>query len=479
MPRLDPSYDAIVVGSGPNGLGAAVTLAQAGLGVLVCEARDSVGGSARSDEGTLPGLIHDVCSAIHPTGAASPLFRSLPLERHGLEWVHPELPLAHPLEGGRAAVLERSLDATARGLGEDERAYRRLLKPLQSAGLPLLDQLLSPPLGVPYLPLAMARFGLSALRSARSRSRTFAGEPARALLAGNAAHSVLPLEDRGSAAVGVVLTLAAHLVGWPLARGGTQRLSDALAAHLESLGGTIATGTEIRDLADLPQSRVVLFDVSPRQLVTIAGGALPDGYGARLQRFRHGPGVFKVDWALDGPVPWTAEACRRAGTVHVGGTFDEVAEAERAPWRGEVAERPFVLLAQQSLFDETRVSGGRQTLWGYCHVPSGSTVDMTSRIEAQVERFAPGFRERILERRTLNSEELEAYNPNLIGGDITGGANDLRQLLARPVPSVTPWATPNPRLYLCSSSTPPGGGVHGMCGYHAARAALSRAFGRS
>lgn len=465
--------DAIVIGSGPNGLGAAITLAGAGRSVTVFEARDTVGGGARSEELTLPGFVHDVCSAVHPLAVSSPLFRSLPLERHGLAWVHPLLPLAHPLDGGTAAVLHRSLAATAAALGPDGVAYRRLMSPLLRDWDRLAPQLLGPPLRVPRHPLALARFGLRAARSARGLAeRTFRDEPARALFAGLAAHSMLPLEQLLTASVGLFLGAAAHAVGWPFARGGSQAIADALAAQLRSLGGEIVTGRGVESLDELPPAGVFMLDITPRQATRIAGSRLPDRYVRRLARYRYGPGAFKVDFALGAPIPWAAEACTRAGTVHVGGALAEIADSERAVAEGGHPDRPFVLVAQQSLFDPTRAPEGKHTAWAYCHVPNGSTVDMTDRIEAQIERFAPGFRERVLARRVTSPAGFEQRNGNYVGGDIAGGAHDGLQLLFGPAVRPVPYSTPARGVYICSSSTPPGAGVHGMCGYFAARAAL-------
>jgi phytoene dehydrogenase-like protein len=470
------SPDAVIVGAGPNGLSAAIELARAGASVLVLEAESTVGGGSRSAELTEPGFVHDVCSAIHPMGVVSPFFRSLPLERHGVEWAYPDLALAHPFDDGSAAVLQHSLDETARGLGDDGPGYVRLMRPFVDQSDDLLAEILRP-LRIPRRPFLLARFGLTAVRSAKAvAGRRFEGRDARALFAGCAAHAFVPLDFAGSAAFGVALMLAAHAADWPCARGGSQRIVDGLAAYLAELGGEVRTGHPVRSLADLPPSRAVLFDLAPRHVVRIAGDALPSRYRRRLERFRHGPGAFKIDWALDGPIPWTADACRRAGTVHLGGPFEEVAMAEEAAWRGRHPDRPFVLVAQQSVFDPSRAPDGKHTGWAYCHVPHGSDVDMTGAVERQVERFAPGFRDRILARHTRTARELEAYNATMVGGDIGGGANTLWQFLARPAPRLDPYATPNRRLYLCSSSTPPGGGVHGMCGQLAARSALRRVF---
>jgi phytoene dehydrogenase-like protein len=472
-------YDAVVVGAGPNGLAAAAVLARAGLAVLVLEANETVGGGARSAALTLPGYLHDVCSAIYPMAVAAPLFGELGLEAHGLAWTHPAAPLAHPLDDGPAALLERSVEATGATLGEDAAAWRRAIGLFAARADRLFPALLGPP-RPPRHPLLLARFGLRAIRSARGLAESrFRGARARALFAGCAAHSVLPLEAPASAAIGLVLAVAGHAVGWPFPRGGSQRIADALAAAVRALGGEIETGRRVRSIEELPRARAILFDVTPRQLARIAGRHLPKHYLRRLARFRYGPGVFKLDWALEGPIPWRAAECARAATVHVGGTLDEIAAAEVAVARGEHPERPFVLLAQQSLFDPSRAPAARHTGWAYCHVPAGSPLDMTERIEAQVERFAPGFRDRILARSRMGPADFERHDENYVGGDITGGRNDLAQLIARPVLGLVPYATPNPRIFLCSSSTPPGGGVHGMCGYHAARAALRRAFGRA
>jgi phytoene dehydrogenase-like protein len=463
--------DAVVVGAGPNGLAAAIVLARAGRSVLVLEAAATVGGGTRTAESTLPGFRHDVCSAIHPLGLASPFFATVPLERHGLEWIHPPAALAHPFDDGTAAVLERSLATTAAALGPDADAWRRLLGPFVRDAERLLPGVLAP-LRWPRHPLGLARFGVTAVRSAEGVARRFRGRDARALFAGLAAHSMLPLSRRPSAAFGLVLGVLGHAVGWPFPRGGSQAIADALAAHLRSLGGEISCGREVRSLAELPPARTVLLDVTPRQLLAIAGERLSGRYRRALERYRYGPGVFKLDLALDGPVPWRAEACGTAATVHLGGTLEEIAAGEAAVWRGEHPERPYVLLAQQSLFDPARAPDGAHTVWAYCHVPNGSTADMAERIEAQIERFAPGFRDRVLARRAAGPAELERYDANYVGGDINGGVQDLRQLLTRPAARRVPYRTSLRGVYLCSSSTPPGGGVHGMCGYWAARAAL-------
>jgi phytoene dehydrogenase-like protein len=465
--------DAVVVGSGPNGLAAAITLARAGRSVLVLEAEATVGGGMRSAELTEPGFVHDVCSAVHTLTAGSPFFAELPLREHGLEMVHPPAPLAHPFDDGTALMLERSVDETAAGLGADGDKYRRVFEPLVRDKGRLVPFLLGPrPL--PRHPVSAARFGLLGLRSAIGLTRRFGDERTKALFAGLAAHSIQSLRRSPTAAFGLVLGLLGHAYGWPVARGGSQAIADALASYLRSLGGEIETGRRVESVDELPTARLILLDLTPRQVIRVAGHRLPNRYLRALRRYRYGPGVFKLDWALDGPVPWRAESCARAATVHVAGTVEEIVESEDAVWKNRVSDRPFVLLAQPSLFDETRAPAGKHTLWAYCHVPNGSSVDMTERIERQIERFAPGFRDRILARRACNALDMEAYNPNYVGGDINGGVQDLLQLYTRPVIRLNPYATPVAGLYICSSSTPPGGGVHGMCGYLAAKSALAK-----
>ena len=463
--------DAVVVGSGPNGLAAAVELARGGASVRVLEARDEIGGGTRSAELTLPGFLHDVCSGCHPMGALSPFFRELPLEEHGLRWIHPPASVAHPLDGQPAVLLRRSLADTARELGEDAGAYAKLFAPFLRQPHALLADLLGP-LRVPKHPLQMVRFGLPGLLpAAGALLARFRGIRARAVLAGCAAHSILPLERPLTAAVGMIFALTAHIEDWPVAAGGSQAIASALASYLRQLGGRIETGTRVRSLSDIPPARVVLFDTSPAQLADVCEPLLPAGYVRRLRRYRYGPGAFKLDWALDGPIPWSDPRCLDASTVHLGGTLEEISAAEAAVWRGEHPERPFVLVVQQSQFDASRAPAGKHTGYAYCHVPAGSNVDCTAAIEQQIERFAPGFRERVLARHKMETADLERENPNSIGGAITGGVADLFQFFTRPVARFDPYSTPHPRLFICSASTPPGGGVHGMCGYFAAQSA--------
>ena len=464
--------DAVVLGSGPNGLAAAIALARAGASVRVLEARDEIGGGTRTRELTLPGFAHDVCSGCHPMGALSPFFRSLPLAEHGLQWIRPPASLAHPLDGEPAVLLRRSVEDTAGELGEDARTYEKLFRPLLPEPHELLADLLAP-LRVPRHPFRLARFGVVGLLPATTLFRAgFRGERARALLGGCAAHSIMPLNKFLTAAMGIILAYTGHIEDWPVAAGGSQAISGALASYLRALGGRIETSRHVRSLADLPPARVVLFDTSPAQLADIGESILPAGYVARLRRYRYGPGVFKLDWALEGPIPWRDPRCLEASTVHLGGTLDEIAAAESAVWRGTHPERPFVIVVQQSQFDASRAPSGRHTGYAYCHVPAASTLDRTEAIERQVERFAPGFRDRILARHVMRCADLERENPNYLGGAITGGVADLWQFFSRPVARLDPYTTANPRLFICSASTPPGGGVHGMCGYFAARSAL-------
>jgi phytoene dehydrogenase-like protein len=493
--------DAIVVGAGPNGLAAAIELARAGRSVLVLERAPEVGGGTRTAQLTLPGFWHDVCSAVHPLAAGSPFLSGLGLQRYGLELLYPEIEAAHPLPGGGAVAVHRSIEQTAAALGlgfgsglglgggsgsgsglriaagatEDPGAYASLIGPL-ARSWPALAELVLAPLGrPPRAPLLAARFALAGLRSLEGLAGSrFDGGRARALLAGMGAHSLRPLNAPGTAAFALVLLALAHAGGWPVARGGSQAIATAMRACLEAHGGVVQTGREVKSLRELGGAQVILFDLAPRQILSICGDALPSSYRASLRRFRYGPGVFKVDYALSGPVPWLAPECRSAGTVHVGGSLREIAASELAVARGGHPQRPFVLVAQQSIVDPTRAPAGMHTLWAYCHVPNGSAVDMSAAIEAQIERFAPGFTDLVLGRASRGPAQMEAENPNYVGGDINAGLASLRQMFARPALRLCAYATPNPRLFLCSSSTPPGGGVHGMCGYHAARAAMRR-----
>jgi phytoene dehydrogenase-like protein len=469
---VNDADDAVVVGSGPNGLAAAIELARAGLTVRVLEAREEIGGGTRTAGLTLPGFAHDVCSGCHPLAALSPFFRSLPLGQHGLRWLRPVASVAHPLDGEPAVFLRRSLRETAADLGEDQRAYERLLEPLLRDADGLLADLLGP-LRIPKHPFRLARFGLPGLLPAALALRAaFRGRRARALLAGCAAHSILPLERPLTAAIAMMFALTAHMDDWPIAAGGSQAIGQALASYLRTLGGRIETGKPVRWLADVPPSRVVLFDTSPAGLAEICESSLPMGYLRRLRRYRYGPGVFKLDWALDGPIPWRDPRVLEASTVHLGGSLEEIAASEAAVWRGEHPQRPFVLLIQQSQFDPSRAPAGKHTGYAYCHTPHGSTTDLAEVVERQVERFAPGFRDRILARHAMNTMDIHKDNANYVGGAISGGVTDLLQFYARPVARLDPYSTPNPRLFLCSASTPPGAGVHGMCGYFAACSAL-------
>lgn len=469
-------YDAVVVGSGPNGLAAAITMARAGRSVIVLEAKETIGGGTRTLELTMPGFRHDVCSAIHPLALASPFFRSLDLKSHGLEWVHPPVPLAHPLDHSPAVLLERSLDATAESLGPDAGPYRRLIGPAVRDWEKIVPELLKP-LGFPRNALSLMRFGTLAVRSAAGLAQSrFKGDKAQALFAGNSAHAIFPLQHASSAGFGLMLCMSGHAVGWPIARGGSQAIADSLASYLVSLGGVVKVGESVTCLGDIPDAKAVLFDVTPRQLAQIAGSVFPPDYLNRLKMHRNGSGVFKVDWALSGPIPWKDPRCSKAGTLHLGGTLQEIAAAELDVWRGVIPEQPFVLMSQPSLFDSTRAPGGFHTAWGYCHVPNGCTADMTERIENQVERFAPGFRSLIIAKHTMSPLDMERYNPNYIGGDIAGGVQSFGELFVRPLGRRSAYSTPVRGLYICSSSMPPGGGVHGMCGHLAAKLAVKEVF---
>ena len=470
------SYDAVVVGSGPNGLAAAIVAARCGLSTVVFEGSDRVGGGTRSAELTIPGFLHDTCSAVHPMARASELFRQLPLEEFGLRWITPPAAAAHPLDSGEAVLLWNGLEETAARLGKDRGRYLRTIGWIARRWPRFGDAVLRPP-GLAWRPLDMKFFGAQALLPARTYARlVFSSERGRALFAGNAAHSVLPLTHLGSSAVGLVLAAVGHVHGWPVPEGGSGAIADALAGYFRSLGGEIVTGRMIREADELPPSRVLLFATSPRMMASILGDRLPRSYGRKLERYRYGPGAFKVDWALSEPIPWKADECREAATVHVGGTLEEIAASERAAWSDAAAERPFVLLTQPSLFDDTRTPRGKHAAWGYCHVPNGSEADMTERIEAQIERFAPGFRDIVLARAVRPPSLLEEENPNVVGGDVGGGANDLGNIFFRPTRRL--YSTPLRGVYLCSAATPPGGGVHGMCGYNAAIRAIRKEMGK-
>jgi len=472
---MRPDVDAVVVGSGPNGLFAAVALASAGWRVLVLEAADRPGGGLRTEEVTLPGFRHDICSTAHPMAMASPAFRATDLAREGLAFAQPELPVAHPLSLGRSAVLHRDVATTAAGLGLDGPRWSRVMGALAGDADRMLAGVLDPTRLPPHEPLWTLAFGATGLWPAAWVDRlALRAEPARALLAGSAAHSMLDLSSVLTTGVGALLLALGHSHGWPFAVGGSQSIADALVARIASLGGEVRCGHRVQSMADVPAARAVLFDVTPRQLLAITGDRLTGRYRRRLERWRYGAGSFKVDWALDAPVPWTDPQLADAGIVHIGGPSEEVIAAERTVARGRIPDRPFVLFAQATIADPSRAPTGQHTGWGYCHVPHGSTVDMTTAIEAQVERFAPGFRDRIIGRHIMGPAALEAHNANEIGGDIGGGSSDWRQLAARPILSTAPWATPDPRIFLCSASTLPGGGVHGMCGWNAARTVLDR-----
>lgn len=472
---LKTDFDAIIIGSGPNGLAAAIALQQKGLSVLIVEAKATIGGGLRTAELTLPGFKHDICSAIHPLAIASPFFSSLPLEKHGLTFIHAKIAAAHPLDDGTAAILTNSLQETANNLGVDKDNYLNLIEPITKQWAVLLPELLAP-LHFPNDPIGFAKFGLKAFQPATWIANRFKTKQAKALWAGMAAHSIQPLSNLTTSAIGLVLTTAAHKSGWPIPKGGSQSLADALASYFVSIGGKIETNFLVESLGQLPSAKAILFDITPRQLLKIAGHRFSTIYQWQLEKYRYGMGVFKVDWALDGAVPFTSAKAREAGTLHLGNTFEEIAASELETSKGKHPDKPFVLLAQQSVFDETRSPKGKHAVWGYCHVPNGSKKDMTEAIEKQVERFALGFRERILARHTFNTEQLEEYNPNYIGGDINGGIIDLGQLFTRPALRYSPYRTSEKGLYICSSSTPPGGGVHGMCGYHAAQRVLKDLF---
>lgn len=467
------NYDAVIIGSGPNGLAAGTALAEAGCAVLILEAAEEIGGGTRTAELTLPGFLHDVCSGAHPMGILSPYLKTLPLEDYGLSWILPEASVAHPLDSGPAALLKLSAAETAIGLGSDEKRYAALVSPFLAHADSLLKDALSP-LKFPSDPLLLMRFGLKGIRSAEHLAGRFKNDSARALFAGCAAHSILPFSRMFSGAVGLLFLLTAHMKPWPVAKGGSASISRALAGYFQKLGGTIQTGTRVTSMRGLPPARAYLFDTDPLQLAQIAQSSLPSSYVRRLRRFRFGPGVFKMDWALNGPIPWRDPACLKASTVHLGGTLEEIARAEAAVWRGEHPQNPFVMVVQQSQFDSSRAPAGKHTGYAYCHVPGGSDLDLTETVERQMERFAPGFRDCVLARSVMRPSDFYAHNPNYVGGAITGGTADVFQLFTRPVARLNPYSTPNNSIFICSASTPPGGGVHGMCGYYAARAVLRK-----
>ncbi len=469
-------YDAVIIGSGPNGMAAAVRLALEGLSVKVIEGSDTIGGGTRTQELMRPGYFHDVCSAIHPMGMGSPFLKKLPLEKYGLEWIQPDYPMAHPLDDGKAVIQYRDLDQTAEALGPDARRYRRLIKPMVDNWEKMAPDLMAP-LGFPANPVRLAAFGLNAVKPASLLASGYKTEEAKALFGGIAAHSILPLNQPLTSAIGLVLGAAGHAVGWPLPKKGSYMIAESMASYFRELGGEIETGNMIRSFDEIPPAKAVLFDLTPRQVLGITGENFPGRYRKKLENYKYGAGVFKIDYILKEPVPWANPECAKAGTVHVGGTFAELMESEKTMEAKRHAEKPYVLVAQQSNFDATRTPNNDHTLWAYCHVPSGSTKDMTEEIENQIERFAPGFRDVILEKHTMHAMDFQAYNPNYIGGDIIGGKQDIRQQFTRPVSWYKPYKTPQKGVYFCSSSAPPGGGVHGMCGFHAAELALRDEFG--
>lgn len=479
MAPKNSEYDAVVIGSGPNGLSAAVRLSQEGLNVLVLEAKSTIGGGTRTQEITEPGFLHDICAGVLPTTAGSPFLNTLNLNQYGLEFIYPDLPYAHPLDHGEAVAVYRSLEKTMAHLAADGKNYEHLFSEFIDHWKFLTEDIYGT-LRFPYHPLLMARFGWYGALSAKLLSNSmFKLARTKALFAGCAAHSILPLNRAFTASFGLVLGSSAHTVGWPIAKGGSASVTNALAELLKSQGGSIQTNYEVNSLSDIPEAKAILFDLTPHQIVEIADDQLPSRYKKSLQNYQYGPGSFKVDWALTEPVPWENEDCKKAGTLHLGGTFEEIAEAEQAVWEGKHHDKPYILLSQPSLFDDTRAPEGKHTLWAYCHVPNGSEKDMTEVIENQIERFAPGFKETIISKSTMNTKQFESYNANYLGGDINGGAQFFNQLFGRPVLKWDPYKIPENSMYICSSSTPPGGGVHGMCGYNAAQSVLKNEFGLS
>lgn len=465
-------YDAVIVGSGPNGLTAAITLAQKGYRVIVYEASDTPGGGVRSKELTLPGYSHDVCSTVYPLGVGSPVLKTFPLEKFGLQWIYPDFEMAHPFDDGTAAVLHKSVEKTALSLGKDYASYNKWMTRLLEDWDDIVNRVLGP-LKIPEHPVKMSRFGIYALQSAHSFSkRYFRGNKGRGFFSGLAAHSILDLDEPATAAIGLVLAIMGHSEGWPIPKGGAQKLTDALVGYLKSLNGEVVVEHKINSVADLPPARVILFDLTPKQLLQITGNEFSAGYRKELEKYRYGSGVFKLDWALNEPIPFEAKVCRKAGTVHLGGTMEEIVSSEKSIRNGGYPERPFVLLTQPTQFDPLRAPKGKHIAWAYCHVPNGSTKDMTNVIEDQIERFAPGFKDTIIKRHKMNAVDFQNYNANYIGGDINGGLQDIKQLFTRPVKKWDPYQTAVKNWFICSSSTPPGGGVHGMCGYHAAQSAL-------
>lgn len=469
-------FDAVVIGSGPNGLAAGITLAQKGLKVLIIEAKDKIGGGTRSAELTLPGFTHDVCSAIHPLGITSPFFEKLPLEQHGLKWLFSPAALAHPLYDGRVALLYKSIEETVKTLGQDADNYREIIEPIVEKWDKLKSFFLGP-FTIPPHPFSTARFGFYGFQSATFfTNRYFKDERTKCLFSGMAAHSMLPLNKPLTAAFGLILATLGHAVGWPLPEGGTQKIADALQSYFMSLGGKIIAGHKVNSMKDIPSAKAILFDLTPKQILEITVDTFPQNYQKKLSDYRYGAGVFKIDWALNSPIPFKIKECGLAATVHISGTQQEIIDSEKSIWQERHSKSPLILLAQPSLFDKSRAPTGKHTAWAYCHVPHGGNMDMTEIIENKIERLAPGFKECILQRHTMNSIEMHNYNPNYVGGDINGGVQDLWQFYNRPVLKISPYSTPVKGIYICSSSTPPGGGVHGMCGYHAANQALKDIF---